>query len=467
MAAQPLTFAAGETSKTVSVAITHDAVAEPDETFHLFVMSNSTDVPSQFGINGAFINPGLANATFTIRDEGAPAATTLSIAPLNADKAEGSGPGANPFFFVITRSGGDLSIATTVNWIAGPGADPSADGADFGISNGFSFPFYTGSVTFNAGETSKTISASVIVDTVFEPDENFVVTLFNPSSGASIDPSHASAIGVIRNDDFLLTPSAALVAESAGTATFTLTRGANAPQQTVYLRTTETEGWTNNNDYTPLAAQPLTFAAGETSKTVSVAITHDAVAEPDETFHLFVMSNSTDVPSQFGINGAFINPGLANATFTIRDEGVSTFVPTQLNTLDAQNVWLSALNEGYHWQTPRSRTTISYYLAHGGGVPDSLADTAFSNGAPITFKNWASPERDAITQALGLYENVLNVQFVPANNIADAQIILGAADTQRGPSLPIARQLELRHLQFRTAIRFRTISLETPIRSRS
>jgi hypothetical protein len=255
--------------------------------------------------------------------------TVVSIAPLNADKAEGSGLlSPNPFFFVITRSGGDLNVATTVNWTAGPGADPSADGADFVVFNGFSFPFYTGSVTFNAGETSKTISAGVIGDTVFEPDENFVVTLSNPSSGASIDPSHASAIGVIRNDDFLLTPSAALVAESAGTATFTLTRGANAPQQTVYLRTTETEGWTNNNDYTPLVAQPLTFATGETSKTISVAITHDAVAEPDETFRLFVMSNSTDVPSQFGLNGAFINPGLANATFTIRDEGGADYTIT-------------------------------------------------------------------------------------------------------------------------------------------
>jgi hypothetical protein len=348
--------------------------------------------------------------------------TVISIAPLDADHLEGSGLlTANSFTFAVTRSGGDLSAATTVNWTVGPGPNPSANSADFANFGG-SFP--SGTVTFDAGETSKTISLAA-ADMVFEPDENFVVTLSSPNPGASIDPSHASAAGVIRNDDFLLTPSTALVAESAGSVTFTLTRGANAPQQTVYLSTMELDGWANHNDFTPLTAQPLTFASGETSKTVSVAITHDTMAEPDETFRLYVGSD-TNVPSiPFFLQ---LQPGLANATFTIRDDVVSTFVPTQLNTVDAQNVWLSALNEGYHWQTPGSaRTTISYYLAHGGGVPDALADPEFSNGA-ITFKNWASPERDAITQALGLYENVLNVEFVPTNNIADAQIILGAAD---------------------------------------
>jgi hypothetical protein len=43
-------------------------------------------------------------------------------------------------------------------------------------------------------------------DTLFEPDEQFTVTLSDPT-GAAIDPSFASAIGTIRNDDLPVVPT--------------------------------------------------------------------------------------------------------------------------------------------------------------------------------------------------------------------------------------------------------------------
>ena len=74
----------------------------------------------------------------------------------------------------------------------GTGTNP-ANALDFA---GDAFP--SGTVTFAAGETSKTITVQVVGDTLFGPDETFAVTLANPSN-ATIGT--ASAIGVIRNDD--------------------------------------------------------------------------------------------------------------------------------------------------------------------------------------------------------------------------------------------------------------------------
>ena len=120
-----------------------------------------------------------------------PPAPSLAISPLSADKAEGSG-GTTAFTFEVTRSG-DTSGATSVDYaVSGSGGDP-AEASDFGGS------FPSGSVTFAAGETTKTVTVDVTADTDVEGDEGFTVTLSNASGGASI--SAPTATGTIQNDD--------------------------------------------------------------------------------------------------------------------------------------------------------------------------------------------------------------------------------------------------------------------------
>ena len=57
----------------------------------------------------------------------------------------------------------------------------------------------SGTVSFAAGETSKTITVNVAGDTIVEPDEGFTVTLSNPATGTTIGTATAS--GTIRPDD--------------------------------------------------------------------------------------------------------------------------------------------------------------------------------------------------------------------------------------------------------------------------
>ncbi|MGK7902872.1 MAG: choice-of-anchor D domain-containing protein [Hormoscilla sp.] len=127
---------------------------------------------------------------FTV--SGGSSGTTLAIAPTDATKAEGNS-GNTTLTFTVTRSG-DTSGTTSVNYAVSSSA---ADVNDF--HNVYMPMFPSGIVNFASGETSKTINILVFGDTDIEPDENFTVTLSNPSGGASI--TTASADGTIQNDD--------------------------------------------------------------------------------------------------------------------------------------------------------------------------------------------------------------------------------------------------------------------------
>ncbi len=59
----------------------------------------------------------------------------------------------------------------------------------------------TGVVTFNALETSKTVSIPIVNDGVLEPKESFTVAISNPTNNADIEPGHAFATVQILDED--------------------------------------------------------------------------------------------------------------------------------------------------------------------------------------------------------------------------------------------------------------------------
>jgi hypothetical protein len=139
----------------------------------------------QFDPSGNWSAANQAFAAFTVT------LPSLAIAALAADQAEGNS-GTTAFTFQVTRSG-DTNLASTVDWsVIGTGAH-AANALDFA---GDALP--SGTVTFAAGETTKTITVQVVADALFGPDETFAVTLANPSNAAI---AMATAAAVIRNDD--------------------------------------------------------------------------------------------------------------------------------------------------------------------------------------------------------------------------------------------------------------------------
>ncbi|MDB5468113.1 MAG: hypothetical protein JWQ46_2875 [Phenylobacterium sp.] len=119
---------------------------------------------------------------------------TVAIGDSSVTHAEGNS-GLTAFSYTVARSGSTAG-SSSANWsVSGSGTNP-ATASDF--ENGV---LPSGSVTFAAGETSKTITVNVAGDTTVEPDETFTITLAN-ATGATLGAATAS--GMITDDD---TPS--------------------------------------------------------------------------------------------------------------------------------------------------------------------------------------------------------------------------------------------------------------------
>jgi hypothetical protein len=101
------------------------------------------------------------------------------------------------------------------------------------------------------------------------------------------------------------------VSEDAGSVTVTVTRtGSTAGSASVVYSTLDISA-SGFSDYTGVAGT-LTFAAGESSKSFSVAIINDTVAEPNETFNLILSGVS---------NASLGSPSVITVTIVDNDKG--------------------------------------------------------------------------------------------------------------------------------------------------
>jgi predicted extracellular nuclease len=135
---------------------------------------------------------GIDDILVTAADVAPPPKATVSVAALEADRAEGDA-GTTTFTFQVTRSSAE-GEATLRYALLTPGGEGQADAADFGGT----LPM--GEVRFAAGETTATVTIDVSGDTLAEADESFQLALQEAPDGLAITGGPATA--TIRNDDF-------------------------------------------------------------------------------------------------------------------------------------------------------------------------------------------------------------------------------------------------------------------------
>lgn len=171
-----VSFAPGDVSKTVSLAVKGDTAVEGDEDF--------------------FVNLSAPTAAATLADAQARA--------LIRDDDEGSPP-AVPAFAIgdVTVDEGDSGVVEAIFTITKTGegaADVRVDTADGSATTPDDYSQISGRVlSFAAGEAAKTVSVSVHGDTVDEDDEDFSVDLSAPTAGAKLEDPEGR--GAIRDDD--------------------------------------------------------------------------------------------------------------------------------------------------------------------------------------------------------------------------------------------------------------------------
>ncbi len=305
-----VTFAPGETSKTVSVPVNGDTTNEPDE-YTLLAWSNPTNAT----IGGYY---GLGFLTLQ-NDDPVP-----TVVPGAATVSEGSS-GTRTMSLPVTLSN-PSSQPVTAAWstvrpsgLPGSSADPSSD-----------YLAASGTVTFAPGETAKTVTVTIVGDTTDEPDEYLVVAFSNPTN-ATIGGFLGLGFGTIQDDDappVLLPGSGSVVEGDAGTRTLAIPVSLSAPSGRSVTANWSTIIPANSGvpmadaaDYV-VASGTVSFAPGETSKVVSITVRGDVTVEPDE---MVVVSFAAAVNATIG--GYF---GLGFGVITNDDAaGGATVPPTR------------------------------------------------------------------------------------------------------------------------------------------
>lgn len=338
-----LTFAPGETSKTITIWVNGDTMYELLEQFQLLV------VRAQLMVTSAPVNLSVNHTPVLITIVNDDQIPTLSISDFRqVGVDDDNDPLTPPVFnegmkahFVVSLSN-PSQFAITVQWRTDAptdfqGENPENSATPSGFP-GADFILATGTLTFQPGETSKAFDVTIINDTLDENEEHFYVDLFNP---AYADISDGRAYGIIEDDDAMVSAYIVPVTPIGGAFTTEVTEGNGgttpvgfwvkldaASGKTVTVTWATTPGTaveavysganplTDPLDYvsTPNQNSPdsvinITFLPGETQKFITVLVNGDTVAEgvvdpgnpahKIETFFVNILSaNNAEVAAQ-------------------------------------------------------------------------------------------------------------------------------------------------------------------------
>jgi hypothetical protein len=292
-----LTFNPGDLTKQIMVTVNGDTLDETNETFFVNLS----------GATNAVVLDSQGQGTITDDDP----TPTLSINDVSHD--EGNAGDTTQFVFNVSLSAAS-GQTVTVNYAT----------ADNSASSSSDYQSTSGALTFNPGDTAKTVTVLVNGDTTFEPNETFSVNL---SGAANATISDAQGVGTITNDDaapptptFFITNANVTEGNSGPTnAVFEVSLSpASAVVVQVDYTTVDASATVAGNDYQPTSGT-LIFNPGDVPKEITVLVNGDILVEPDETFTVH-LSNAT--------NGAGI---AGDGTGTIQnDDGIAQVVISQV-----------------------------------------------------------------------------------------------------------------------------------------
>ncbi len=252
----PLTIPAGNMSANITFTVNDDLSAESTETI---IVTLGTPTGATLG----------AQNTHTVNlvdnDDGTPTATLELAAPTVQENAGSAVMTIN----LSSASEFDIVLPFTVTGSA-------TRNTDFVISSD--------SILIPSGETTASINIAITDDFELENNETVIVKLDTPTN-AKLGLPNRQVLTIVDNDDVepptvSFRSSALTVGENVGSVSLivNLSRASDAP---ITVPFTFSGSASSNTDFT-ISSSPITFAAGQTSATITLNVNDDAIVEGDE-----------------------------------------------------------------------------------------------------------------------------------------------------------------------------------------
>ncbi|MGE5594757.1 MAG: Calx-beta domain-containing protein [Hyphomicrobiales bacterium] len=419
-----LTFGENETSRTINLGQSGSGIGTVDDLLQEGPESIGLTLESVTG--GGTLGSNKTH-TLTITDNDGPAVFSFSQSDYIATEGDGSA------LITVLRSGAmgqDVSIDYETVDLPGE-ADAGSD-----------YSARSGTLEFDANETSRTFTVPIINDSLDESTEEIGLSLFDPSN--DVTPVDTATITLLDNDGagiFSFSQATYTVAEAGGSVTLTVQRQGTTGTATVQYATA------NGNAFSPSDYEgksgTLTFGPGVSTQTIIIDIVPDTITEVDETFTVTLSNPSADAtlgtPStatvtidddELGpptVTGLLPNAGPPAGGNVVIISGTNFVIPCSV-TFDG----IPAQRQSFN-----SSTQMTYYApTHGIGVgdvivacpdgtsPNTSADNyTWTAGPVLTGISPSSGEADGSPATIATVTgqnlvNVIAVNFgsVPATN---------------------------------------------------
>ncbi len=301
-----ISIGSGESSKVFQIVATNDTTPESEETFDI-ILSNPT--------GGAVILNDKTTIYITDDDGGSSSSGGSSV---SSSSSSVTGPGtfgfaAGMYSVAENTSSITVTVTRTSGSIGTVGVSyTTTTGSNYTAVSGSDFASTSGTLSFAAGETSKSFTVPIVDDGTIDGNKTFAITLSNPTGGATIGTTSAQVTiydeetAEFGSGTFRFASSTYVASESSGKAVVTVNRVGGSKGAVSVQYNTANGSALSGADYGATSGT-LNFAAGEASKSFEIPLYKDSQAnEGEETINLTI----------FGPVGAMLGD-LTTATVTI------------------------------------------------------------------------------------------------------------------------------------------------------
>jgi hypothetical protein len=371
---QTISFANGESEKTINLSITDDTKEESNETFNFILRrpSNGTTLGAISSAEVTIVDNDGANASSSV-DTSSPGNFEFGAASYSVNEAAGK------VDVLLKRTGGSAGAASVEVRTLGVTADYATD------YDSFSWTV----VNFADGQSQKTISISITDDKAVEDNETFTVNLRNPTGGCALGAVTLSTVTIVDNDDVVsadtTSPNAAITSPSGNLSV------ASAQTLTIVAQASDNVGVSKvefydgskllATDTTNTYSTTLTVAEADNGVHNLTVVAYDAAGNKTTSSPVAVTVNiataSTEPGSfQIGASTYSVNEGAGKVDVLIKRTGGSAGAASiEVRTLGVTADWATDY-DSFSWTVVnfadgQSQKTISIAITDDSAVEDN------------------------------------------------------------------------------------------------